>query len=100
MVRHEPLPPFPGRLERQRKEIREPAQDLAKRPLACDGADTRSRFAASLPWIPDLLPLTLQSSGKRSEVYEERSACAARPSPVFVGRGPWTSQGFARSGFR
>src|SRR3954454_19532416 len=59
------LHPFPGRLERQRKEIRDPAQEFAKRPLACDGADTRSRFAASLPWIPDLLPLTLQSSGKR-----------------------------------
>ncbi|BAR47283.1 hypothetical protein Maq22A_1p38275 (plasmid) [Methylobacterium aquaticum] len=64
--------PFPGPVracttEAKREEIRDPARQAAKRPCVRDGAACRAASRHNLCWVPDLLALTLQSSGTGGE---------------------------------
>ncbi len=64
--------PFPGPVracttEAKRTEIRDPARLAAKRRCVCDGPEGRAASRHILCRVPDLLPLTLQSSGKGGE---------------------------------
>ncbi|WP_207546519.1 hypothetical protein, partial [Methylobacterium indicum] len=57
--------PFPGRLERQRKEIRDPAVKLREATDCLQRCSLLSRFAAHLVLDPGSPSTSFQSSEKR-----------------------------------